>query len=751
MADVDDSQVNLSAVFPESHSAAPLSRAESLRGTSAAGPLTLGSANPTKKVAAGPVSVRRMLAGVRRYWFLAVGLAFAAAVLAFYLVNSLLGTPAYTVRTQLHVAQNKPVILYDTPDGRTDFSTYQRGQIATLKSRRVLQSAIDRLADKHLSLIENNPDPLGWLETTIQADFALAPEHLRITLKGPKPDELILILDAVRESYLAIGVNTEQARRKERLADLTALLDGSTRLRDERVEEIGDLAEKDAGTRDPIMVKATRDDVFLTTQQLQNHLRGVQVTIDQSKVLAVVPAAPGVPPVKPTADEPAAQQLQDAFDRDPTLAGDSAKLAALDDYLQDRRVTLVRYEQDDGYREKLAERAELEKRIEERKRVITRGVRSAGRPADPVALPVGLASGAEGQDLTKKMEGYATQLKGKIREQEDRTERLTRSLLKIEAIRVQAAREDARVTEIARQIDTMEVEQKAPDRTTLLEEAVISQVPNPDKQFKTALGVAGGAFVAAFLLVGVLSALRHRVESPADVAGIAPLLGTLPRVDQAAREALAPPASVAHRDQFHRLCDAVDVIRCLALPKSGPHGYVLLVTSGAAGEGKSTVSGLLAGRLAGCGYRTLLVDANVRHPGTAAYLPAERTDGYSDVVCGLTPLESALQPGPVDGLDLLTAGRSDVYTTNAYLDSRLPALLIELRRRYDVVVIDGPPVLTAPEAVVTARWVNGVLFAARRHVSRVGDLREAVARVKAVSAPVCGVVLSEMGSTPQTP
>ncbi len=744
MADVSDSQVNLSAVFPDSHSAVPLSRVESLRGTSAAGPHTLGSPPPTKKVWAGPVSVRRMLAGVRRYWFLAVVLAFASAVFAFYLVNSLLGTPAYTVRTQLHVAQNKPIILYDTAEGRTDFSTYQRGQIAMLKSRRVLQHAIDRLADKHLSLIENNPDPLGWLETTIQADFALAPEHLRITLKGPKPDELIFILDAVRESYLAICVNAEQARRKERLTDLTALLEGSTRLRDQRLEEICDLAEKDANTRDPNMVKATRDDAFLLTQQLQNHLRGVQVTIEQAKV---VPITPGLPlPAPPVVQEPASQHLQDAFDRDPTLASETSRLAAVDDYLQDRRVTLVRYREDEGYRERLAEREDLGKKIEERKRTIARNLRSAARPTDPVAVP---NAAADGEVLIQKMEGYAAVLKDKIRAQEDRTERLTRSLLKIEAIRVQAAREDARVTDITRQIDTVEVEQKAPDRTTLLEEAVISQVPNPDKQFKTALGVAGGAFVSAFLLVGVLSALRHRVESPADVAGIAPLLGTLPRVAQAAREALAPPASVAHRNQFHRLCDAVDVIRCLTLPKRGPHGYVLLVTSGAAGEGKSTVSGLLAGRLARCGYRTLLVDANVRHPGTAAYLPAEETDGYSDVVCGLVPLEAALQPGPVDGLDLLTAGRSDAHTTNAYLDSRLPELLAELRRRYDVVVVDGPPVLTTPEAVVTARWVNGVLFTARRNVSRVGDLREAVARVKAVSAPVCGIVLSEMERSPQ--
>jgi polysaccharide biosynthesis transport protein len=751
MAEVSDSQVNLCAVPADSRASAIYSRPDLLRGANAA-PATLGSTNMlAKKVLVGPLSARRVLVGIRHYWILAVLLAFVSAILAFHVVSTLLGAPTFTVRTQLHVAQNKPVILYDTPDGRTDFSTYQRGQVAMLKSRRVLQSAINRLADKNLPLLENNPDALAWLETAVQADFALAPEHLRITLKGSKPDELILVLDAVRESYLSICVNAEQARRKERMTDLTGLLDGSTKLRDQRLEEISALAEKEASTRDPNMVKATRDDVYLTTQQLHSHLRGVQATIDQTKVLSAAPTAPEVRlPLKPTADEPTLERLQEAFDRDPALTSESAKLTVLDDYLRDRRLTLVRYQQDDGYREKLAERAELETRVEERKQAITRNLRSAGRPTDSIAMPIGTAVGTSGEDLIKKMEGYAGQLKEQIREHEERTERLTRAHLKIEAIRVQATREDARVAEIARQIDTLEAEQKAPDRTTLLEEAVISQVPSPDKQFKMALGAAGGGGVAAFVLVGVLAALRYRVESLTDVAGIAPVLGILPRVGQVAREALTPPVSENDLNQFHLMCDAVDVIRCLALPKSGPHGYVLLVTSGMAGDGKSTVSGLLAGRLARCGYRTLLVDANVRHPGAAAYLPTERTIGYGDVVCGLADLESAVQPGPVDGLDLLTAGQSDVYTTNAYLDSRLPELLNELRRRYDVVVVDGPPVLSAPEAVVIARWVNGVLFAARRHVSRVNDLREAVARVTAVSASVCGIVLSEMEPTAQT-
>lgn len=740
MADPGDSSVQL-AVGPTPIRGASAPSAIDA-GRSELHSIVAAGGKPAAKATRSMLSVGRVVSGVRRTWWYALPIAVVAALAGYVGTKRVLGPPAYTARTQLHVAQNRPMILFDTPEGRTDFSTYQRGQIAMLRSRRVLEHAINKLADKRLKSIDSNPDPVTWLETALQADFSLAPEHLRITLKGANPDELLLILNAVRESYLSICVNTEQTVRNERLTELKEMRVEHTRLRDEKRAEMFTLAEKETKTRDPNMVKALRDDSYVLKQQLINLLRGVRASVKQAKVTTASPA--GLQH-QPAPQESPTDRLQELFDRDPTLAAESAKLAAIEDYLKNRRSTLVRYEQDDDYQAKLTEGAQIEKRIEERKRAITQ---SATRipdapgnlfPADP----------ADFRLRVQQMEEYATELEKQIRDEATTAERLTNALLRVEALREEMTREDARVKALTERIDGLEVEQKAPERTTLLEEAVIAQAPSPDKQFQMAVGAAGGAFVAVFLAAGVLSAFRNRVESVKDLAGIARVVGTIPVVSQAARETLIPPPAATDLDQFHRLADAVDTTRCLVLPRSGPKGYVLLVTSACSGDGKTTVSGQLAGRLARCGYRTLLVDANVRRPGTAAYLPADQVAGYSDVLCGVASFDEAVVAGPVPKLHLLTAGQTDPYTVNDHLDRNLSSLLGLLRDRYDVVVIDGPPVLAAPEAVITARWVNGVLFTARCHASRVSDLQAAVDRVKAVGAPVSGVVLTAASPSSQ--
>ena len=119
----------------------------------------------------------------------------------------------------------------DPPAGRLrrrrggDPTTYQRRQTALIKSRHVLQAAINRPGIAELPSVRNNPDPVGWLETNLKADFSVSPEILRITLSGPNPTELIALLDAVREAYLAEGVNKDQTDKKAALDRLQRLIE----------------------------------------------------------------------------------------------------------------------------------------------------------------------------------------------------------------------------------------------------------------------------------------------------------------------------------------------------------------------------------------------------------------------------------------------------------------------------------------------------------------------------------------------
>ena len=79
--------------------------------------------------------------------------------------------PVWRARTQLHIAANRPFLLFDTPDGRTDFSNYQRAQIALIKSRLVLDPApfLQLLLDAGAGpAIRNHVGRTAWDEAMLQ-------------------------------------------------------------------------------------------------------------------------------------------------------------------------------------------------------------------------------------------------------------------------------------------------------------------------------------------------------------------------------------------------------------------------------------------------------------------------------------------------------------------------------------------------------------------------------------------------------
>src|SRR5262249_4095507 len=127
-----------------------------------------------------------------------------------------------TARTLLHVAATRPTLLYELP-GRSDSANPQRTQIATVKSRFVLQAAVRDLAPLNLPLVRAQADPAAWLEKEIQADYNVAPEIMRITFKGADSEQLLVILNAVREAYLREVLNKDHTDRVSRLRQLTEL------------------------------------------------------------------------------------------------------------------------------------------------------------------------------------------------------------------------------------------------------------------------------------------------------------------------------------------------------------------------------------------------------------------------------------------------------------------------------------------------------------------------------------------------
>ncbi|MNK84385.1 Tyrosine-protein kinase wzc [compost metagenome] len=170
----------------------------------------------------------------------------------------------------------------------------------------------------------------------------------------------------------------------------------------------------------------------------------------------------------------------------------------------------------------------------------------------------------------------------------------------------------------------------------------------------------------------------------------------------------------------------------------------VLITGATPGVGKSFVSGNFAVIMAQAGKRVLLIDADLRkgHLQKAFGLP--RKGGLADVLSGEMTPEQAIHAQVVPNLDVLTTGAYPFNPANMMLSSALGELLNDFSERYDLVVIDSPPVLVAADAAAVAAHAGAVLLVARDNLTQLGELNESVKRLAHAGQQVNGVVFNGM-------
>jgi capsular exopolysaccharide synthesis family protein len=169
----------------------------------------------------------------------------------------------------------------------------------------------------------------------------------------------------------------------------------------------------------------------------------------------------------------------------------------------------------------------------------------------------------------------------------------------------------------------------------------------------------------------------------------------------------------------------------------------IVVTSPDGSHGKTTVAFGLAATLSRAGARTVLVDCDLRRGRVAELLGLPRTPGLMDVLLGETQLERVIRP-TVDGPDVLVGGRR-TGDPGELLTQEFPAVLAELEREYDAVVIDATPVIPISDARIVARFADATLLVARAGTASRRQVRHAVERLALISVKPTASVLNHSG------
>jgi capsular exopolysaccharide synthesis family protein len=144
------------------------------------------------------------------------------------------------------------------------------------------------------------------------------------------------------------------------------------------------------------------------------------------------------------------------------------------------------------------------------------------------------------------------------------------------------------------------------------------------------------------------------------------------------------------------------------------------------------------------GRRVLVVDADLRRPSLHARYGLDNGVGLSTVLTGEQPWTAAVRRGPVPGLDVLSAGPATAFPFELLEGPAFRALLAEASGRYDVILVDTPPVIALADAQLVASRTDGVvLVVGIDRVTRSAAV-QALDRLRATACRVVGLAVGGM-------
>jgi polysaccharide biosynthesis transport protein len=704
-------------------------------GGASPGPVAPPSILTSKPTAAG------MFTAFRRRWRLATSLGLvvgtAAAVIAWYLMSPL----SYTASTTIRVDPNAPKILIETKEGRTDSATYLRVQVGHIKSRTVLNSALNDPKVAKLDFIRQQPDPIDWLTKELLVDTP-GPDTIRISMIGRDADGLTTLLDAIRNSYLQDVGERENRQRQERRDKLKRLQDEYER----------DLKGKRNVLRATLEDLGGNGDKFLALKQefdlIELNQMKTQLAELKSQLLAAT-LEDGITPNREKPDKIVIPEaaIEEAVNKDESVAGYEKEIAKLEKELADLRKGFPNnYDKKPIYVDTLAKQTKLRESLANRKAELVTKVTTELQTQR--RLELGRVQAAR-EERVAKLQNLIKFLTEQVEKRSAQSQNLGKKVIDAEAQKEDLELDEQVWKKVCSELAALKVEFDAPPRVSATEEPPYA-VKRDTLAAKTALGVGLGGFCLVLLGISFLEFRARRLVDAEELSqGLRlPVIGMMPRIRPG--HGRTPPSGDSREEASQRLLiESVDSALAVILHASRQSAHrVVMITSAVGGEGKTMLSAHLTASMARAGWRALLVDADFRRPSLQTVFGLPDQAGLSEVLRGEADIRAVMQPGPMDGLWVISAGRCDTRSMQALAQGALRGLFDQIREEFDLIVVDSAPVLPVVDSQLIAQAVDGVILSVLRDVSRLPLIHAAYERLMLFKVSLLGAVVhgADVGS-----
>jgi capsular exopolysaccharide synthesis family protein len=276
----------------------------------------------------------------------------------------------------------------------------------------------------------------------------------------------------------------------------------------------------------------------------------------------------------------------------------------------------------------------------------------------------------------------------------------------------------------------------------VLDRAAVPRNPVRD----TAVRVIALAFLASLGLGLAAAVMLDRVDPrfryPSQISrelGL-PILGAIPHVQGIRRH--------LHEGQDRSVAPLIEALRGIrmsvltAAPDADP--LLLAISSPGSGDGKSFVASHLAFAFAEAGYRTLLIDGDSRRGRLNQRFGIPRRPGLCDVLLGTTSLDDALKPTDYADLTILPCGTRAHHAPELLGGPGMAVLMADLRRRFQVIICDTPPLSAGIDPYVLAVATGRLLLVLRTGISHREMMTAKLSVIERMPIDLLGVVMNDV-------